>query len=189
MNGRIKLAIINPPIIKQIVATSDGHCKLERPIIACPDVQPPAYLVPKPTRKPPATVRSNPFTLNNVCQLNKSEGIKPEKSLTPYAERSFTSFGLISMGCGSLKKETAINPPASIPATKKRFQASFFQSYLKKEMFEGKQAAQIWRNDAETPNLLFPIISKRGTVSPIKGPATYHGHGLLSHPIKFIMQN
>ena len=39
--------------MKAIVATSDGHCRLLNPMIACPLVQPPAYRVPKPTRNPP----------------------------------------------------------------------------------------------------------------------------------------
>ena len=42
IQGKIMLAIKKPPAIKQIVATSDGHCKLLSPIIALPDVQPPA---------------------------------------------------------------------------------------------------------------------------------------------------
>jgi hypothetical protein len=29
------------------------------------------------------------------------------------------------------------------------------------------------------PNVLFPIIKSVGTVSPINGPATYHGHGCV----------
>ena len=33
MDGRIKFAITIPPIIKQIVATNEGHCKLDKPII------------------------------------------------------------------------------------------------------------------------------------------------------------
>lgn len=42
MNGRIKFAIISPPTKKQQVAISDGNCKLDKPEIACPLVQPPA---------------------------------------------------------------------------------------------------------------------------------------------------
>ena len=41
-----------PPMKKLMVATNDGICKLDNPMIECPEVQPPAYLVPKPTRKP-----------------------------------------------------------------------------------------------------------------------------------------
>src|SRR5262245_14111779 len=33
MTGSIKLALMSPPIIKQMVAINDGSCKLERPIM------------------------------------------------------------------------------------------------------------------------------------------------------------
>lgn len=70
-----------------------------------------------------------------------------------------------------------------MPATKSKFHISFFQSYLKKEILEGKQAAQICLRVADMPNDLFPINSNAGTISPIKGPDTYHGHGLFKYSI------
>jgi hypothetical protein len=70
MRGNIKFAIINPPIIKQQVAISDGHCKVDKPIIACPLVQPPAYLVPKPIIKPPITIIKKPRRVNKLAQEN-----------------------------------------------------------------------------------------------------------------------
>ena len=82
MCGRIRLAIIKPPIIKHIVATNDGHCKLLKPMIACPLVQPPAYLVPKPTRKPPITRRIKPRSVNKDGQLKSSDGNNFEVSVT-----------------------------------------------------------------------------------------------------------
>ena len=66
----MKFAIIKPPAIKQQVAISDGHCKVDKPIMAWPLVQPPAYLVPKPTVKPPITMSIKPFSVSNACQLN-----------------------------------------------------------------------------------------------------------------------
>jgi hypothetical protein len=54
-------------------------------------------------------------------------------------------------------------------------------------MFIGMQAAQIWRNEEETPKRLFPNMSKTGIMRPIKGPATYHGHGCFIQSIKFIV--
>jgi hypothetical protein len=71
--------------------------------------------------------------------------------------------------------------PNNMPATKNKFQDSLRQLYLKKGMFAGMQAAQICRNDEDTPNALLPIISSNGTVSPINGPATYQGQGCLIH--------
>ena len=34
--------IISPPIKKPITAISDGNCKLLNPVMACPEVHPPA---------------------------------------------------------------------------------------------------------------------------------------------------
>ena len=70
----MKFAITIPPIIKQIVATNEGHCKLDKPIIECPEVHPPAYLVPKPTKKPPITRRTKPLSVNKAGQLKSSDG-------------------------------------------------------------------------------------------------------------------
>ena len=40
MNGRINQVINTPPAKKQQVAINEGHCKLDKPIMAWPDVQP-----------------------------------------------------------------------------------------------------------------------------------------------------
>lgn len=42
MIGKIKCAIAKPPIKNPITATKEGNCKLLKPEIACPEVQPPA---------------------------------------------------------------------------------------------------------------------------------------------------
>lgn len=60
--------------MKQIVATREGHCKLLKPIIEWPEVQPPAYLVPNPTKNPPKTIIMNPRNVNRASKLNNSEG-------------------------------------------------------------------------------------------------------------------
>lgn len=65
-----------PPIIKQQVATKEGHCKLDNPIMVCPDVHPLAYRVPKPTKKPPKTKNIKPFIVKRLSKLNIEEGIK-----------------------------------------------------------------------------------------------------------------
>ena len=70
MNHVIK----NPPAIKQHVATKEGHCKLASPEIAWPEVQPPAYRVPKPTIKPPITIIIKPRKVISAEKLNTSCG-------------------------------------------------------------------------------------------------------------------
>src|SRR5690606_15002634 len=85
------------------------------------------------------------------------------------------------IGFGLAKKLKAITPPISIPTTKNIFQISFFQSYLKKEMLAGRQAAQAWRRLALMPKFLFPKINNAGTVSPTSGPAMYQGQGCFKN--------
>lgn len=50
-----------PPIKKPITATKEGICKFDKPLIAWPEVQPPAYLDPKPTNKPPINNTNMPL--------------------------------------------------------------------------------------------------------------------------------
>lgn len=57
--------ITSPPIIKQQVATNDGHCRVDKPIMECPEVQPLAYRVPNPTRNPPMIIKTNPRRVNS----------------------------------------------------------------------------------------------------------------------------
>jgi hypothetical protein len=85
------------------------------------------------------------------------------------------------------KKLAAIKAPATIPATKKRFQASFFQSYRKKDIFPGKHTAQIWRRDEEIPKALLPSNNRAGTISPISGPPTYQGQGCFNQSTTLIV--
>ena len=75
MKGRTQLLTMIPPKKKSAVAISDGHCKVDSPKIPCPDVQPPAYLVPKPTRKPPIIIRINPLSDSKLEKLNRLSGI------------------------------------------------------------------------------------------------------------------
>src|SRR4051812_25594117 len=65
IKGRIRSAMMKPPAIKQMVAIKEGSCRLDNPIIEWPEVHPPAYRVPKPTRKPPNTIKNNPFTVTS----------------------------------------------------------------------------------------------------------------------------
>jgi hypothetical protein len=69
---------------KQQIAKKEGHCKFERHIMAWPLLQPPAYLVPKLTIKPPMTNKMTPFRLKICSALKSSVHIKPEKSVNPY---------------------------------------------------------------------------------------------------------
>jgi len=83
----------------------------------------------------------------------------------------------MATGLGFANTEPPMYPPINSPTTKRRFQLSFFQSYLKSEMLAGRMAAHICRKDDEMPNFLLPNKRSNGTVAPINGPATYHGQG------------
>ena len=172
--------------MNEIVAMSDGNCIVDNPIIACPDVQPPAYRVPKPTRNPPKTIMIIPFTDKRVLQLNSSGGISSLKLLIPYCCNSTARSASTLVGCGLAKKCDAKNAPHIIPVAKNKFHTSFFQSYLKNRILDGRTTAQIWRREEDTPKLLLPITSSNGTVNPISGPAIYQGHGCFSHSIIFM---
>src|SRR6187401_3515220 len=87
------------------------------------------------------------------------------------------------IGFGLASTLTAIIPPIRIPPTKNKFQTSRVHSYLKNGIFAGMHAAQMWRREDEIPNDLFPRINKIGTVSPISGPAIYHGQGFFKMSI------
>ena len=177
---------MKPPAIKHIVAINDDHCKVLMPIIAWPDVQPPAYLVPKPTRKPPTTMSIKPLNVNNELNENNCLGTRLEKSLMPYLFSWCTNTGFTCKGSGLLKKYVATKAPMIVPPAKNKFHASRFQLYLKNGMFAGKQAAHICRRLAEMPKCLFPVISKIGTINPMIKPDTYQGHGCF---INSIIQN
>lgn len=66
---------------KPIAAKKDTSCNELKPVIACPDVHPPAYLVPKPIRNPPIIINIMPFGVERNSKLNSSDGCKPEKSV------------------------------------------------------------------------------------------------------------
>src|ERR1041385_5660955 len=106
----------------------------------------------------------SPRTVITSFQLNISRGIST-------TEPSFIS-------------TPPINPPINMPPTKYKLQISFFQSYWNNGNDAGTHAAQMCRSVDEIPSLLFPISNNNGTVTPMTGPATYHGQGLYINSIE-----
>ena len=53
----------------------EGNLRFDKPLIAFPEVQPPAYRVPKPNRNPPTTMIIKPLRVRSFSQLNSSSGI------------------------------------------------------------------------------------------------------------------
>jgi len=66
-----------------MVAINDAGFNNDNPIIEWPDVQPFAYLVPNPIKKPPDMKNNNPLIENKLPQLNISLGSKPAKLAIP----------------------------------------------------------------------------------------------------------
>ena len=79
----MKYVAARPPAKKPRTAINEGNPKLARPEIAWPDVHPPAYAVPNPTRNPPKTTDTNPRRVNRACQLKISCGATPDRSWSP----------------------------------------------------------------------------------------------------------
>ena len=178
MYGINKCVMAKPPTIKQHVAMSEGTWRFDNPMIACPDVQPPAQRVPKPTIKPPITKKIRPLSEKRTSALNKSVGIRPAKSVIPKARKSAMVLSESWNESGFSKKLLAVMPPKNTPSTNTKFQISFFQSYLKNGILAGTHAAHTCRSDDEIPKDLLPMSKSVGTVRPISGPATYQGQGL-----------
>src|SRR6476661_5270688 len=83
----------------------------------------------------------------------------------------------MASGCGSASNAPPTKPPMRMPAAKNKLQVCLRQSYLKKSMPAGKQAAHTCRMADETPNNLLPAINSTGTVRPTNTPPAYHGQG------------
>lgn len=166
------------PLVKnRIVATRDGHCRVDRPAIPCPLVHPPEYRVPKPTKNPP------PATINKCCQVIKCDQLNISTGKIPICCDMPNSFrlsivsgerGIGVTGCNNIPP---MNPPSKRPTAKRIFHNLSFQLYLRNGMFAGKHIAHTCRNVLDIPSILLPKSRSAGTVRPIIGPAMYQGHG------------
>lgn len=95
MNGKMKKVMIRPPIKNPITAISDGNCSALSPVIACPEVQPPAYLEPKPIRSPPTTRYAIPPIELRASNPKISVGKKAEPAFSiPKDAKDATVLGL-----------------------------------------------------------------------------------------------
>ena len=58
-----------------MTATNDPKFKSDNPMMACPDVQPFAQRVPKPTKNPPRTINIQPMGEEKEAKENIFSGI------------------------------------------------------------------------------------------------------------------
>lgn len=73
--------MIIPPIKNPPTAIKDSKDKLLKPIIPWPEVHPPAYLEPNPTKTPATRRIKNPFTVSILSILKISSGKKVDPAL------------------------------------------------------------------------------------------------------------
>ena len=90
--------IARPPIKNPMTAMSDGTCKSDNPLIAWPEVQPPAYREPKPTMRPPTANTRNPFIERIASKLKSSAGCNEEGAAIPSLLKSLMVACEISTG-------------------------------------------------------------------------------------------
>ena len=127
------------------------------------------------------------MTKSRLCQLlsddqlKSSAGCCPEKLVMPNPFKRRMADSLRAMGASDAKNALAMKAPMSTPATITRFHDSLFQSYFRKSKLLGTTAAHMCRNDELMPKVRLRKIKCSGTISPMTGPATYHGHGWLIH--------
>ena len=139
---------------KPITAISEGHCRLDIPLIAWPEVQPPAYLEPKPTINPPKAKTEKPFTERMASKLKSSAGCKEAGAAIPSFERSLIVSPEICTGKSFDKNCFAMKPPMMAPIKKTRFQVWAFQLKLKNLTFlpnPSQHKAPHWRQYTPCP--------------------------------------
>jgi hypothetical protein len=100
-----------------------------------------------------------------------------------------TAASLNAMGASEAKYWAARKEPSRTPTTNTRFHDSAFQSYFKKSKLLGTQAAHMCLNEELMPNVLFSKMRCSGTIKPMMGPATYQGHGWLTHSTSEFMSS
>ena len=77
ISGNMNQVINNPPTKKPATAIREDRLNMLRPVMAWPDVHPPPYLVPKPTKNPPDITMNIAVGDEMFVQLNISFGTKP----------------------------------------------------------------------------------------------------------------
>jgi len=146
--------------------------------MACPDVHPSAYRVPKPIRKPPIARNRSPLRLKILSQAKSSSGTKSAPGFEiPKEIKLSIVLGLRSTVVSGVIRLPAMKPPMIVPKTKKSPHLLPLRSTLKKsETRPAPHMVQRVLKFEDIPNLL-PKMRSRNILSVIRGPATYQGQG------------
>jgi hypothetical protein len=94
----------------------------------------------KTNKKAADNNKNKPLYSKQIFPVKKLFWYKPFSISNAIAASSVAKFWIYNYRVGFDKKNAVIIPPIKIPPTKKRFHISFFQSYLKNEIFIGMQA-------------------------------------------------
>ncbi len=105
----------------KITATSEGHCKVDRPKIPWPLVHPPPYRVPKPTKKPPPTIIIKCCHVRSCAQLKISAGKIPCVSVIPKEFKECKVASESGIGDIGFNRTPPIKPPIKRPPAKNKF--------------------------------------------------------------------
>ena len=127
----IRWVMIRPPAKKPITAIKEGACRSDKPLMACPEVHPPAQREPKPTMNPPIASMRKPLSVNTDSQLNNSSGCAPVGAANPITDRSRMVDSEINTGSPSDRNCAAMYPPMAAPIRNIRFHVCVFQLKLK----------------------------------------------------------
>ncbi len=179
------MKVINrPPRKNPITAIKDGTWRLDNPLMAWPEVQPPAQRVPKPTRKPPTTKTKNPWKVNRLDHLKRVSGANPPENGIPNAAKSFMVEDESAKGSGLGINVCAIKPPIIAPITNTMFQICAFQSKSKNSMLLPAPPMEQKLLKVELTPKFPPATRRANIIRAIKGPDTYQGQAWVNSSIK-----
>src|SRR5689334_3734625 len=129
ISGNTRNVMISPPAKMPMSAITDASWKVASPITPWPDVQPPAYEEPNPTRKPPPMIEIDPRSVSKARQLNSCAGTSPEGEASPSAAIASRVRGDTAGVAPPPSIVTASTAPTRMPAASAMFQLpDFFQS-------------------------------------------------------------
>jgi hypothetical protein len=175
--------MVKPPTKKPITAIKDGICKFDKPEMAWPEVQPPAYLDPKPTNKPPKSNKTQVFGLLRAFTENNSSGFNPPLKEIPKPFKSAIVAVDKVKSAGLLKKFAAKKPPIKEPTKNIKFHFWAFQSKLKKSNFLPAPTMVHMVLKFEEKPKAFPQYKSIIIIKEIMKPEKYQGQGCVINSI------
>lgn len=171
---------------KPTTAMSDGTCKSDNPLMAWPEVQPPAYREPKPTMRPPTAKTRNPFIERIASKLNNSAGCKETGAAIPNLLKSLIVAGEMATPISDDKNCFAMNPPTIAPTKNTKFHVCAFQLKSKNFVFfPNPAAAQMVLKLAEKPKD-WPKYKRKNMMAAIIAPENHHDQVCVINSLMYV---